>query len=244
MKSNALKFLSIATVVSFTKFEPVCAFLGCVKLSSNGNGPPIIPLPVLTLTQISDRRPHESNQLLFLSNSEQNDAANDNLDDEDDDDEVETETLAREATSAVNVLGSPLCACCSNVRGSGVGTGFYRNGYCATGPQDLGRHTVCVQVTDEFLNFSQAVGNDLSTPMPQYLFPGLKDGDIWCLCAQRWEQAYLAGKAPKLYLKATHEKTLDFVSFDVLRHYAIDQSEADKDLNSLNEQRERLNKLL
>ena len=80
--------------------------------------------------------------------------------------------------SASNVLGTPLQCCCSNVGGTGVGTGFYRNGYCSTGEQDIGRHTCCVQVTDEFLAFSKSVGNDLSTPMPEYLFPGLKDGDI------------------------------------------------------------------
>ena len=158
--------------------------------------------------------------------------------DDDDEDAVAT------GVAATNVLGSELCPCCIDVRGSGIGTGFYRNGYCATGQQDLGRHTVCVQVTDEFLTFSRAVGNDLSTPVPQYLFPGLKEGDIWCLCAQRWAQAYEAGKAPKLFLKATHEKTLDYVSFDVLRYYALDQTEADKTLSSLNEQRDRLNKLL
>lgn len=158
--------------------------------------------------------------------------------DDDDDDAVAT------GVAATNVLGSELCPCCTDVRGSGIGTGFYRNGYCATGQQDLGRHTVCVQVTDDFLTFSAAVGNDLSTPAPQYLFPGLKEGDIWCLCAERWAQAYEAGKAPKLFLKATHEKTLDYVSFDVLRYYALDQTEADKTLSSLNEQRERLNKLL
>lgn len=146
--------------------------------------------------------------------------------------------------SSTNVLGTSLTPCCTNVRKTGIGTGFYRNGFCSTGEQDLGRHTVCVEVTDEFLEFSKSVGNDLSTPAPEYMFPGLKGGDIWCLCAQRWAQAYNAGKAPKLYLKATHEKTLDFVPFDVLREYALDKEEADEALNDLNEQRERLKKLL
>ena len=82
--------------------------------------------------------------------------------------------LREGSSSATNVLGTTLQCCCANVRGSGVGTGFYRNGYCATGEQDLGRHTVCCQVTDEFLKFSASVGNDLSTPAPQYYFPGLK----------------------------------------------------------------------
>ena len=87
-------------------------------------------------------------------------------------------------------------------------------------------------------------GNDLSTPIPQYLFPGLKEGDIWCLCAQRWVQAYEQGFAPKLFLRATHEKTLTYVDFDTLREYALDGDEADEALDDLNEQRARLNKLL
>jgi uncharacterized protein len=171
-------------------------------------------------------------------------AASPRSDDDEDDVMDEDDNNVATGVSATNVLGSQLCPCCANVGGSGIGTGFYRNGYCATGPQDLGRHTVCVQVTSDFLAFSAAVGNDLSTPAPQYMFPGLKDGDIWCLCAQRWAQAYQAGKAPQLFLKSTHEKTLDYVSFEVLRQYAIDRSEADQALNTLNEQRERLNKLL
>jgi uncharacterized protein len=146
--------------------------------------------------------------------------------------------------SSTNVLGTTLQPCCTNVGGTGIGTGFYRNGYCSTGEQDLGRHTVCVQVTSEFLQYSASVGNDLSTPMPAFMFPGLDDGDIWCLCAQRWAQAYNAGKAPKLFLQGTHEKTLDHVPFDVLREYALDREEADRRLQDLNEQRERLKKLL
>ena len=146
--------------------------------------------------------------------------------------------------SSTNVLGTSLTPCCANVRCTGIGTGFYRNGYCTTGEQDLGRHTVCVQVTESFLDFSKSVGNDLSTPVPQFMFPGLKHGDVWCLCAQRWAQAYNAGQAPKLFLQATHEKTLDYVPFDVLREYALDKEEADEALDDLNEQREKLKKLL
>jgi uncharacterized protein (DUF2237 family) len=145
---------------------------------------------------------------------------------------------------SINVLGTSILPCCTNVRETGIGTGFYRNGYCSTGEQDLGRHTVCVEVTDEFLQFSASVGNDLSTPAPQYMFPGLQEGDIWCLCAQRWAQAYQAGKAPKVFLQSTHEKTLDYVPFEILREYALDAEDADKKLNDLNEQRDRLNKLL
>jgi len=124
--------------------------------------------------------------------------------------------------------------------------GFYRNGYCSTGPQDFGRHTVCVKVTDKFLEFSKNVGNDLSTPVPEYMFPGLSEGDVWCLCAQRWHQVWEAAPelAPKLYLKATHEKTLDYVPYDVLRMYAIDGEEADKEREGLDEQRARLEALL
>lgn len=146
--------------------------------------------------------------------------------------------------SSINVLGTALQPCCTDVGETGIGTGFYRNGYCSTGEQDLGRHTVCIQATEEFLEFSKAVGNDLSTPVPQYMFPGLKENDIWCLCAQRWAQAYQNGKAPKLFLQATHEKTLDYVSFDILRSFAVDKDEADRRLDDLNEQREKLKKLL
>jgi uncharacterized protein (DUF2237 family) len=146
--------------------------------------------------------------------------------------------------TSVNVLGTPLQSCCANVRNTGIGTGFYRNGFCCTGENDLGRHTVCVQVTDDFLQFSRQVGNDLSQPVPQYMFPGLKEGDIWCLCAQRWVQAYEAGKAPRLFLQATHEKTLDYAPFQLLREYAVDQEDADKALQDLNEQREKLKRLL
>lgn len=163
-------------------------------------------------------------------------ATNDGINDDD--------GMEVDPSGSVNVLGTSLRPCCKNVGGTGIGTGFYRNGYCCTGEQDLGRHTVCCQVTDEFLAYSKAAGNDLSTPAPQYMFPGLKDGDVWCLCAQRWAQAFNAGKAPKLFLQATHEKTLDHAPFDVLREFAIDRTEADVRLAKLNEEREKLNKLL
>mmetsp|Transcript_18347 Transcript_18347/g.21936 ORF Transcript_18347/g.21936 Transcript_18347/m.21936 type:complete len:212 (+) Transcript_18347:37-672(+) len=155
-----------------------------------------------------------------------------NNDDDNDDNEA-----------SINVLGTRMECCCANVQNTGVGTGFYRNGYCSTGAQDVGRHTVCVRVSPEFLQFSKSVGNDLSTPFPEYAFPGLKEGDIWCLCAQRWAQAYEFGKAPKLYLKATHEKTLDYVDFKVLREYALDGSEADEEKGALDEKRDQLEKL-
>eukprot|EP01083_Nonionella_stella_P073300 198116_1 len=161
---------------------------------------------------------------------------------QEEDDEVMADVGAKH--SGYNVLGTELSCCCSNVGGSGIGTGFYRNGFCATGDMDMGRHTVCIEATDDFLAFSTSVGNDLSTPMPEYNFPGLNEGDIWCLCAQRWAQAYNAGKAPKLFLQSTHEKTLDYIPLNVLRMFAIDADEADTVMNKLNLQRSQLDELL
>jgi len=115
-----------------------------------------------------------------------------------------------------NVFGSDLITCSESPK-----TGFYRDGCCNTGPQDKGVHTVCAIMTEEFLEFSKSRGNDLSTPMPQWNFPGLKPGDRWCLCAPRWLEAYKAGKAPKVKLEATHEKTLDVVEMDMLLEYAL-----------------------
>ncbi|MCY3769364.1 MAG: DUF2237 domain-containing protein [Gammaproteobacteria bacterium] len=101
-------------------------------------------------------------------------------------------------------------------------TGFTRNGCCETGPEDIGSHTVCVQVTEEFLEFSQLAGNDLSTPRPG--FAGLKAGDRWCLCALRWVQALEAGSAPRVVMRATHEKALEVIRFTDLKDHAIDLS--------------------
>ena len=101
-------------------------------------------------------------------------------------------------------------------------TGFYRDGYCRTGPDDRGLHTVCVVVTSEFLKYSRACGNDLTTPVPEYDFPGLKPGDHWCLCVSRWAEALEAGKAPPVVLEATHVVATEFVSIDDLRaHEAV-----------------------
>lgn len=116
---------------------------------------------------------------------------------------------------ARNVLGGPLAVCCTNPM-----TGFYRTGCCETGPDDHGSHTVCAQLTAEFLAFSREVGNDLSTPRPAYGFPGLKPGDRWCLCAARWKEAIEAGVAPPVVLGATHESALDIVTLDELRAHA------------------------
>ena len=103
-------------------------------------------------------------------------------------------------------------------------TGFYRDGCCNTGPDDFGVHTVCVRVTKEFLEFSRARGNDLSTPVPDSGFPGLKPGDRWCLCAARWKEALDAGMAPRVVIAATHAATLEVVALEDLKKYAIDLS--------------------
>ncbi|BET66005.1 DUF2237 domain-containing protein [Opitutales bacterium ASA1] len=117
--------------------------------------------------------------------------------------------------SARNVLGGPLKSCSSQ-----PATGFFRNGRCDTCAEDLGSHTVCAEMTDAFLAFSQAMGNDLSTPHPEYRFPGLKAGDRWCVCAARWLEAYRAGYAPPVVLAATHERALEIVPLQALRHHA------------------------
>lgn len=112
---------------------------------------------------------------------------------------------------ALNVLGTPLIEC-----GKAPLTGFYRDGCCNTGSLDSGTHTVCAVMTEEFLLFTKSKGNDLSTPLPYYDFPGLKPKDRWCLCVLRWKQAYEAGCAPKVILAATHAKTLETVTLEQL----------------------------
>jgi uncharacterized protein len=116
-----------------------------------------------------------------------------------------------------NVLGGPLGACSDRPV-----TGFFRDGCCNTSDEDIGMHTVCVVMTDEFLAFSQMRGNDLSTPHPEFGFPGLKAGDRWCLCAARWREALQAGAAPRVVLNATNETTLEIVSLEMLKRYAVD----------------------
>ena len=117
---------------------------------------------------------------------------------------------------ARNVLGESLQACCTDPM-----TGFYRDGHCHTGPDDRGVHVVCAVMTEDFLTYTKAQGNDLSTPRPQYNFPGLKPGDGWCLCAARWMEAYEAEVAPPVKLDATHEKALDIIPRDVLEAHAV-----------------------
>ncbi|MGF1559709.1 MAG: DUF2237 family protein [Flavobacteriaceae bacterium] len=111
-----------------------------------------------------------------------------------------------------NVLGEPLQSCCFEPR-----TGFYRDGFCRTGEEDLGTHVVCAIMTETFLEFTKSRGNDLSTPIPQWDFPGLRPGDKWCLCVLRWLEAEKSGKAPKVVLEATHEKALEYTSLKVLK---------------------------
>jgi len=117
--------------------------------------------------------------------------------------------------AAKNVLGGPLLACSFDPL-----TGFFRDGCCATSAEDVGVHTVCARMTEEFLRFSFARGNDLSTPHPEFRFRGLKAGDRWCLCAARWLEAYVAGVAPPVVLEATHERTLEIVPLQSLKECA------------------------
>ena len=116
-----------------------------------------------------------------------------------------------------NVLGEPLESCSRDPV-----TGFFRNGCCDTSAEDVGSHTVCAVMTAEFLAFSKARGNDLSTPMPQFGFAGLKPGDRWCLCAPRWQEAFAAGQAPRVALRATHEGALEFCALADLKRHAVD----------------------
>ena len=115
-----------------------------------------------------------------------------------------------------NVVGGELLECSAEPL-----TGFFRDGCCATGPEDAGSHTVCAIVTEEFLSFSRQIGNDLSTPQPQFGFPGLSPGDRWCVCAARWLEAHRAGVAPPVVLGATHARALDVVPIELLTQHAV-----------------------
>jgi uncharacterized protein (DUF2237 family) len=116
-----------------------------------------------------------------------------------------------------NVLGGPLETC-----GTEPLTGFYRDGCCRTGPADFGRHTICAVVSAEFLEYQRSIGNDLSTPVPEFNFPGLEPGDRWCVTAHNWLRAHEAGVGSFVVLGATNEHTLDIVPLDVLEQYAVD----------------------
>ncbi len=119
-------------------------------------------------------------------------------------------------TEALNVLGKKLEICCTSPV-----TGFYRDGYCQTGVSDFGSHVVCAEVTADFLEFTKRRGNDLSTPRPEYLFPGLKPGDRWCLCVSRWKEALDSGVAPPVVLSATHQKALEVVPLEVFQEHSL-----------------------
>jgi uncharacterized protein (DUF2237 family) len=124
-----------------------------------------------------------------------------------------------ELDESINVLGEALKSCSNKPL-----TGFFRDGCCNTGPTDKGRHTVCVLVTEDFLEFSKSRGNDLSTPVPEFGFAGLNPGDRWCLCADRWAEADAFGAAPMVVLESTHQDTLETIPFSVLRKNAIDMN--------------------
>ena len=117
-----------------------------------------------------------------------------------------------------NVLGGELEVCCTDPM-----TGFYRTGMCTTGPEDHGLHTVCIRATEEFLEFSRSRGNALSTPVPEFEFPGLEEGDKWCLCVTRWKEALDQGMAPQVYIEATHVSALEFVDLEDLQAHAVEE---------------------
>lgn len=122
------------------------------------------------------------------------------------------------SADSTNVFGEPLQLCSERPL-----TGFYRDGCCNTGVEDVGDHVVCARLTKAFLDYSLRQGNDLITPLPEAGFPGLKPGDSWCLCAARWLEAYEAGFAPPIYLQATHCRALDIIHIELLKQYALDQ---------------------
>lgn len=124
-----------------------------------------------------------------------------------------------DSSAQKNVFGEPLSDCSTSPL-----TGFFRNGCCDTGREDFGSHTVCAVMTEDFLTFSKSTGNDLSTAVPEFDFPGLNPGDRWCLCAARWQQALKAGKAPKVALAATNEAALEIIAIEDLKRHAIDLS--------------------
>ena len=132
---------------------------------------------------------------------------------------IEPKGFGRDPRPSRNVFGEALQTCSAAPL-----TGFFRNGCCDTSAQDVGSHTVCVVMTDAFLRFSKARGNDLSTPLPEFGFPGLKAGDRWCLCAPRWQEAFEANQAPQVVLRATHQGALDYCSLADLKRHAIDLS--------------------
>lgn len=122
-----------------------------------------------------------------------------------------------EMDESINVLGEPLVECSSRPV-----TGFFRDSLCNTCQEDVGNHTVCIEATRDFLEFSRTRGNDLSTPAPEYGFEGLRPGDSWCLCAARWLEAYKNNMAPRVHLTRTHQRALEVIPFEVLKKFAVD----------------------
>ena len=118
----------------------------------------------------------------------------------------------------INIFGDKIEACCHDPV-----TGYFRDGFCNTDEHDFGSHVVCAEITEDFLIFSKAMGNDLSTPRPEFGFPGLKEGDRWCLCALRWKEAYDAGVAPRVYLESCHLNALSYVTKDQLEEFAVNK---------------------
>jgi len=147
----------------------------------------------------------------------------------------------------INVLGTPLQACCCEVRDSGVATGYYRNGFCSLKNDvgdDRGVHALCAICDEDFLSFSKLVNNNLSDPIPAVSFPGLQPGDKWCICVGRWLQARKLGRAPKLCLQACHERVLNYIPLDVLMEYASDFEEASRIREDLKSKRSSLERML
>lgn len=132
----------------------------------------------------------------------------------------QTVAMSSHSTTSKNVFGRVLAPCSMAPM-----TGFYRNGFCETGPQDVGRHTVCAQVTSAFLSFTRDQGNDLTAPNPHSAFPGLQEGDRWCLCVDRWREVERNGEAPRVVLEATHERALDRAGLQLLKEYSTAQDE-------------------
>ena len=126
-------------------------------------------------------------------------------------------TKKKMTTKQTNLFDEIIEECCSNPI-----TGFFRNGFCHTDELDRGLHIVCSLITDDFLRFSKSRGNDLSTPRPEFNFPGLTEGDSWCVCAERWKEAYEHGFAPKVFLKRTHKKAATIVDIEILKEFAVD----------------------
>ena len=124
-----------------------------------------------------------------------------------------------EKEMVTNIFGDEIEACCYDPM-----TGYFRDGFCNTDEHDYGSHVVCAVMTDDFLEFSKSKGNDLSTPRPEFNFPGLKEGDRWCLCALRWKEAYDFGKAPKLFLKKSNKKALTIIKIEILKKFSLDLS--------------------